>query len=219
MISVIIPFYKHKEKLLATLISLKLQTYQDFEIIIVDDGNEQPLSLDSNVRIVRQAHAGSAVARNTGAKEAKGEYLLFLDADIIMKPEMLQKMLDVLENHPEASYVYSQFKFGFKTFKLWPFDEDKLRQMPYIHTTSLMRRADFSGFDPNIKRLQDWDLWLTMLEQGKQGVFIPEILFSVKTGGSISTWLPSFLYNFKWLPWVKKYNAAVAVIRQKHHLL
>ena len=219
MISIIIPFYKHKEKLLATLASLNKQTYQDFQVIIVDDGNETPLQIEDNIKIIRQVHAGSAVARNTGAREAKGEYLLFLDADIAMDSNMLQKMLDVLAKYPEESYAYSQFKFGFKTFKLWPFDGEKLRQMPYIHTTSLMRRADFPGFDANIKRLQDWDLWLTMLENNKKGVFIPEILFQVKTGGSISTWLPSFVYKFKWLPWVKKYNEAVKVIKQKHHLL
>lgn len=218
-ISVIIPFYKYLNKLLTTLASLALQTYKDFEVIVVDDGNEPPLESLSNVQIIRQAHAGSAVARNTGAREAKGEYLLFLDADIVMKSEMLQKMLNALQNHPEAAYTYSQFKFGWKTFKLWPFDGEKLRQMPYIHTTSLMRKNDFPGFDPAIKRLQDWDLWLTMLEKGKRGTFIPEILFTVKTGGSISTWLPSFLYRFSWLPWVKKYNTAVAIIKQKHHLV
>jgi len=218
MISVIIPFYKHKNKLLATLASLRAQTYKDFEVIVVDDGNDQPLALDSKVQIIRQAHTGAAMARNTGAREAKGEYLLFLDADIVMARDMLGKMLTALENHPEASYTYSQFKFGFKIFKLWPFDEDKLRQMPYIHTTSLLRRADFSRFDPNIKRLQDWDLWLTMLENNKKGVFIPEILFRVKIGGSISTWLPSFVYKFKWLPWVKKYNDAVKIIKEKHKL-
>lgn len=219
MISTVIPFYKHKNKLLATLKSLRAQTNQDFEIIIVDDGNEPPLGEIANVKIIRQTHAGAAVARNTGAKEAKGEYLLFLDADIVMEPLMLEKMLNTLTAHPEVSYAYSQFKFGWKTFKLWPFNEEKLRQMPYIHTTSLMRRADFPGFDPNIKRLQDWDLWLTMLENNKTGVFIPEILFTVKIGGSMSAWLPSFIYRFSWLPWVKKYNEAVRIIKQKHHLL
>lgn len=203
---------------MTTLASLRGQTYQDFEVIIVDDGNEPALLLDSNARIIRQVHSGAAVARNTGAKEARGEYLLFLDADIVMEPKMLKKMLEALENNPQSSYAYSQFKFGFKTFKLWPFDGEKLKQMPYIHTTSLMRRADFHGFDPEIKRLQDWDLWMTMLANDKKGVFIPEILFQVMTGGSISIWLPSFLYKFKWLPWVKKYNAAVKIIKDKHHL-
>ncbi len=219
MVSIIIPFYKHRSKLSATLASLAQQTLQDFEVIVVDDGNEPPLRAIPKTQIIRQDHAGASAARNTGAKAAKGEYLLFLDADIILKNDVLQKMLDTLGNHPEASYAYSQFKFGFKTFRLWPFNDEKLRQMPYIHTTSLIRRADFPGFDPALTRLQDWDLWLSMLENGKCGVFIPEILFKVKTGGSISTWLPSFLYNFKWLPWVGKYNAAVKIIKQKHHLL
>src|SRR3989344_2986215 len=211
MISVIIPVYKHEKSLQQTLASLSFQTLHDFEIIIVDDGNEPPLNARPNTQVIRQEHSGAAAARNRGAREAKGEYLLFLDADIWLKPDYLEKMLEALKSHPEASYAYSQFKFGFKTFNLWPFDEAKLKLMPYIHTASLIRKIDFPGFDTSIKRLQDWDLWLSMLEQNKKGVFIPQILFRVTAGGSMSKWLPSFLYNFKWLPSVKKYNEAVKI--------
>jgi len=48
--------------------------------------------------------------------------------------------------------------------------------MPYIHTTSLIKKDYFPGFDENIKRFQDWDLWLTMLQSGHTGYFINQIL-------------------------------------------
>ena len=130
---------------------------------------------------------------------------------------MLEVMLSTLEKNPQASYAYSSFKYGFKIFKLWPFDAEKLKKIPYIHTTSLIRREFFPGWDENIKRLQDWDLWLTMLEQGRAGVWINKILFKARGGGTISSWLPSFAYKlFPFLESVKKYKAAEEIIRKKH---
>lgn len=76
-------------------------------------------------------------------------------------------------------------------------------------------------FATSLNRFQDWDLWLSMLERGQTGIFIPEVLYE-KTVGSregISTWLPSFVYQ---LPWkskeVKKYESAKQIILKKHHL-
>ena len=62
---------------------------------------------------------------------------------------------------------------------------------------SLIRRKDFpqSGWDESIKKLQDWDLWLQMLSEGKTGLWIPQVLFTIIPGGHISTWLPAFAYK------------------------
>ena len=99
--------------------------------------------------------------------------------------------------------------------------------MPYIHTTSLIRAEHFpaSGWDEHITRLQDWDLWLTILEQGHTGVWIPEVLFRIiNTRGTMSRWIPSFLqkWPFKHLTRSSesftRYNEAVARIKEKHEL-
>ena len=163
----------------------------------------------------------------TPQDDKRAKYMLFCDADIVLKPDCLEKMVRALEAHPEASYAYSSFKFGWKKFKLWPFNAVKLRQMPYIHTTSLIRAEHFpaTGWDESVKRLQDWDLWLTMLEQGHTGVWIPETIFTViDTRGTMSRWIPAFLHKwpFKRLTLqvepFKRYNEAVARIKEKHHL-
>lgn len=203
------------------------QSYKDFEMIVVNDGSRDNLesriknyeSRIENFKYIFQENQGSNPARNRGAQEAKGEYVIFCDADVAMQPEMLETMLRTLKTHPEASFAYSAFIWGRKLFPLWAYDEQKLKEMPYIHTTSLIRRAHFPGFDNKVKRLQDWDLWLTMLEKGHKGVWINKALFRVETGGTISNWLPKFAYKIlPFLPQVKKYNEAVRNIKEKHNL-
>ncbi len=225
MISIIIPVYNQKPKILKRCLdSIAKQTFKDFEIIIVDDGSDSRFKISdlrfqiTNLKIVRQEHGGANKARNRGFAESKGEFVLFCDSDIKMRKDMLQMMARALKENPEASYAYSSFKYGWKKFKLWPFAAEKLKKTPYIHTTSLIRREHFPGFDENVKRLQDWDLFLTMAEQGHCGVWISEVLFRVRSGGLMSKWLPKFLYKIPWLPSVRRYNAAVAVIKKKHNL-
>lgn len=229
LISIIIPIYNQADKLSACLESILKQTYLHYEVIVVNDGSTDDIEKvrttyqsrfpDSTFYFLTQTNQGSNPSRNTGWKKAKGDYLLFCDADLVLVPGMLEKMVGALEEKREVSFVYCSFYYGPKLFRLFPYSEDRLRYMPYIHTTSLVRASDFPGFDPVVRRLQDWDLWLTMLEHGKKGQWINEPLFYVKTGGHISSWLPKFTYKLlPFLPTVKKYNQAVRYIKQKHGL-
>jgi glycosyltransferase involved in cell wall biosynthesis len=224
MISIVIPVYNQASKIKQCLKSIFNQTFKDVEVIVVNDGSTDKLfsvlrPFKTKIRLFNRENSGAPTARNFGAKRANGDYLLFCDADIVMKPDMLQKMLDQLKNSPEASFVYSSFKFGFKRFKLWPFSEEKLKQMPYIHTTSLIRRNDFPGFDIALKKFQDWDLWLTVVGSGKCGVFINEVLFRIRSGGTMSSWLPKWLYWVLWLKRVRRYQEAKEIIKRKHKLV
>lgn len=233
MISIIIPVYNGAKTLINTIKSIENQTFRDFEVIIVNDGSRdnttsvfenfyKNFKLENNYYFLNQNNKGAPAARNRGLKEARGDFLFFCDADAILKPNALELMLVTLQNNPEMAYAYSSFYWGSKLFKLWPFDPERLKKMPYIHTMALIRRETFpkNGWDESIKKLQDWDLWLTMLENGYQGIFINEALFKIKPGGSISSWLPAFTYKaFPFLPVVKKYNRAVAIIKNKHNLL
>ncbi len=224
-ISVIIPAYNCAKTINQCLESIFVQTLKDLEVIVVNDGSKDNLDEAikpwlAKIKYIKQENQGAPTARNNGFAESTGEYVIFLDADIVTKPSMLSKMLRKLEEDPKASFAYSSFMWGWKKFKLWAYDAYKLKQMPYIHTSALIRREHFPGFDPKLKRFQDWDLWLTMLEQGHIGIWVDEVLFRVASSGTMSSWLPSFIYK---LPFLKtkskdKYEKAMEIIKEKHGL-
>jgi glycosyltransferase involved in cell wall biosynthesis len=194
----------------------------------------------SMLSIISQENSGASAARNKGFNNSKGDYIIFWDADTIAEPAMLQNMFNALQQNPKASYSYSQFKFGWKIMRSQNFDAAKLKQINYIDTTSLIRRdainchpqcleknrfgsktACIGPFDESLKRFQDWDLWLSFLEQEKTGIFVPEVLYRKIVAGrkGISGWLPGFMFK---LPWqteaVKKYEEAKNIIFKKHKL-
>ncbi len=220
LISLVIPVYNHAQELAACLKSISGQSYENIEVIVVDDGSATPVEVSGDhVRLVRQGNRGAPSARNEGFKLSSGEYVIFCDADVTMRSDMLQTMYEALQRSPDASYAYSSFRFGFKKFRADEFSSARLKSNNYIHTTSLIRRSEFPGFDESLKRFQDWDVWLTMLSEGGVGVAIDDVLFSIKPHeGGISAWLPSFVYRFPFLKSVVRYNEAQNVIRRKHEI-
>lgn len=232
LISVIIPTYEHASTISACLESVFSQTYPSIEVIVVNDGStdntEHVLRPYLNrITLITQENRGSNPARNRGFTASKGELVIFCDADVIMRQDMLEELVRALGHHPQAGYAYSAFRFGWKRFSSYPFDAKRLRQMNYIHTTALIRRADFPGFDESLKRFQDWDVWLSILERGKEGVYVPQELFQVVDAHGrvgISQWRPSMLYKlpwklFHWTPAsVRKYGDARRIVLTKHGL-
>ena len=102
MISVIVPVYNGKETLVRCVQSLRNQTYEDLEIILVDDGSTDGSGAlcsalsreDARIRVIRKENGGVSSARNRGIEAAKGEYVLFMDSDDYMEPVMAEKMLE-----------------------------------------------------------------------------------------------------------------------------
>ena len=231
-ISVIIPTYQHGKTIEKCIESLLSQTLLPKEIIVIDDGStdDTKLRIDrfgDKLKYVFQENQGAPKARNNGAKLSTGSFILFCDADVVAKPNMLEEMKKVLDERQNASYAYCGFMWNGKKFSSQTFDPNMLRKSNFVHTTSLIRKNDFPGFDPVIKRLQDWDLWVTMLENGKKGIVIYKILFSVtnvRGRKNISKWIPSIMYQIPWnvIGWaprsIKEYKAAEAIIKTKHRL-
>jgi glycosyltransferase involved in cell wall biosynthesis len=239
LISVIIPIYNHAEALEKSLRTLFAQTHRPLEIIAVNDGSTDDVEpilrkLAQSVipakagiqegvtfKCITQTNQGAPAARNRGFAESTGDFVIFWDADTIARPDMLEKMLSALVSNPQASYAYSDFQFGWKKFTGREFNADELRKNNYIDVTSLIRRADFCGFDTNVKRFQDWDLWLTLLEKNKTGVYVPELLYQKLVGKrkGISAWLPRIAFK---LPWksaaVRRYEIAKGIVMAKHRL-
>lgn len=230
LISIIIPVFNHAHTLKKCLASLQKQTYRPFEIIMVNDGSSddfssviEALAYEYTFKVVNQKNKGAPSARNRGLADAQGEFVIFWDADTEADPEMLERMVNSLRDNPKVSYAYSRFKYGWKTIKSQEYDSEALRHLNYIDTTSLIRRKDLpaSGWDETLKRFQDWDLWLTMLEEGKKGIFIPEVLYKKIVSGrlNISEWIPSFFYKLPWKPEkIRRYEEYKNIVLDKHRI-
>jgi phosphatidylinositol alpha-1,6-mannosyltransferase len=230
-VSVIIPCHNHARELQKTLESLSNQTIQIKQVIVVDDGSsDNPEAITQKftdllpMQFIHLANnSGAPFARNRGAESASGKFIMFLDADITLKPQAIKTLYQALVNNPEIDYAYCDFIWGKHLFKSKDFNEKDLKKQNYIHTSALIRRSANPVFDESLKKFQDWDLWLTMLKSGSRGLRVPQTLFTVKERkNGISRWLPSFVYKIPWpiLGYTPKpiinYRTAESIIKAKH---
>lgn len=110
MISVVVPLFNKGETVGATLASVQSQSETAWELVVVDDGSRDDgpavvtalAESDDRIRLVRQPNAGVSAARNTGAKEARGDVVAFLDADDTWSPEHLANLLALRRRFPQA---------------------------------------------------------------------------------------------------------------------
>jgi len=111
-LSVIIASYNHQDYIAETLRSLERQTFQDFEIIIVDDGStdktvEVAKNAQSRAQIYTQENQGVVAARNRGVSLAKGRYICFVDSDDVVLPERFAKQVALLDSDEEFGMVFA----------------------------------------------------------------------------------------------------------------
>ncbi|MFZ2804223.1 MAG: glycosyltransferase family A protein [Patescibacteria group bacterium] len=232
-IAIVIPCYNHANILERTLRAVLAQTLKPAEIIVVDDGSsDHPEAVvkwvaSPLVTFVRyDQNKGAPAARNEGARRTTSPFLIFLDADAELTPDALETMRHALDQHPEVDFVYSDFLWGSKLFRGKPFSVDELKKRNYIHTSSLLRRKAFPGFDESLTKLQDWDLWLTMCERGSKGIWIDKTLYRIEPRHEgMSRWLPKVMYL---IPWkrvgikpkeVERYEVAEAIVKKKHGIV
>lgn len=110
MISIIIPYYNRPEKLKRCLTSVLEQTYQDFEILVVDDHSTIPLIIDYDTRITvfrNQKNLGPGFSRNVGLENAQGTYIAFLDSDDFWNSTFLQSCIDRFSENTDISMVFA----------------------------------------------------------------------------------------------------------------
>ena len=110
-VSVLIPCYNAGAYLAQAIESVLDQTYQDFEIIVVDDGSTDDTASVAGsfarVRYVYHAHSGIPVTRNLAVSHAKGEFITFLDADDLWDETKLEKQVAYMDSHPDCQLVYT----------------------------------------------------------------------------------------------------------------
>lgn len=134
MISVVIPLYNKEKQIACTLQSVFEQTFQNFEIVIVDDGStdnsveEVEKFDDSRIRLIHQTNAGVSAARNRGIEEASGELIAFLDADDVWMPEYLATQYGLYQKYPECSVYACNYEFRDSEGKVTP---TIIRKLPF----------------------------------------------------------------------------------------
>jgi teichuronic acid biosynthesis glycosyltransferase TuaG len=181
-VSVIIPTYNRAQQVQKAVESVLIQTFRNFEIIVVDDGStdntEELLRKLAGIRYIRIGHSGfPAVTRNTGIREASGNYIAFLDSDDTWLPEKLEKQVILLDGNDEIGLVctngYKVRKGEDRKEKFFTLSSDhcgflldKLLKRNFVITSSVLVRKELlqmTGLfseSMDLRRSQDYDLWL-----------------------------------------------------------
>ena len=196
LVSVVVPTRDRSQLLEQALEAMSSQSYASLEVIVVDDGSvdgtaeviRAAAGRDPRIRGIRQPRSsGAAVARNAGAAVARGEFLLFEDDDCRGSRTRIADLVAALESNSSAAYAYCWMQViegGRATEvrgQLGPWSIGT----PYaLIRAEAFRRA--GGFDPELARLQDFDLWTRLLHEGS-AVRVPTVLFTtLRNGAGIS---------------------------------
>ena len=183
--TVIIPLYNKEKYIQNTLNCVLNQSFDNFEIIVVNDGStDRSLAIleefsDNRLKMIHQKNQGVSVARNTGMENAKANYFCFLDADDIWKTNHLQAFYDTITKFPEAKmycgrYVTQISKNTFIKNNFIDIDDNYQGYVTDFFKSSLINRValtpavcihkdifkEIGGFDPQLKSDQDLDYWI-----------------------------------------------------------
>jgi glycosyltransferase involved in cell wall biosynthesis len=180
LVSVIIPTYNRANTIRKAIESALFQTYRNCEIIVIDDGSTDEtenivFSINDNRLLYHKiVNSGANVARNTGLKKAKGEYIAFLDSDDEWLPDKISKQMELIMLH-DVDVVYSGFvcinEKGESLRNVYPVEYQnffvELIVSNYIGTLStlIVKKScllEVGGFDESLPSCQDWDLYIRL---------------------------------------------------------
>lgn len=193
-ISVVIPTYNYGRYLPTAIDSVLAQQGVDVEVVVVDDGstdNTQEVlgAYVGRIRVLQQNNQGAPAARNLGLQEARGEFILFLDADDRLLPDALLSRLEYLRLHPECDWVYGPQEYrsehGGDDTVDWDYSRFAYRYarqgniLAYlllgelIQTSTVLARCEtvrqIGGFRLDLPVLQDYELWLRLAAVARVG--------------------------------------------------
>lgn len=179
MFSVVIPLYNKELSITNTVQSVLDQTNQNFEIVIINDGSTDnsikavEAINDSRIRLIHQENQGVSAARNRGIKEARFEWIAFLDGDDLWKPNHLEEITKMMKLYPEkkifvTSFVYSDNRPMFKhprttpIFKIENYFKEALKESLMWTSIVVANKECFGkvgGFNIELTNGEDLDLW------------------------------------------------------------
>lgn len=190
-VSVVIPCYNAGAFLGEAVQSALAQTWDDLEVVVVDDGSTDPATIDllqradwPRTRIIRQANAGPSAARNAAIRAATGEFILPLDADDRIDPTYVEKALAVFAADSGVGVVYCKAsRFGAAQGP-WRLPEYALRELVIdnvIFVSGVFRKADWErvgGFAEHLRHgVEDYDFWVKLVAAGCRVRQLDEVLF------------------------------------------
>ncbi|MDQ3063471.1 MAG: glycosyltransferase [Acidobacteriota bacterium] len=181
-VTVIIPAYNAEKFIEQTINSVLAQTFQDFEIIVIDDGSKDKTAEIINsygflVRCIQTTNGGVSRARNLGIDNALGEYIAFLDSDDLWEPTKLEKQVALLDENPNIGLCFTALERVDRNLKLigkteaqnYPDFCEALLLYSCVVTgscSSVMLRTEIAkqtgGFDTNFTNHEDWEYWLQL---------------------------------------------------------
>ncbi|MDD9912572.1 MAG: glycosyltransferase family 2 protein [Alphaproteobacteria bacterium] len=182
--SIVIPVYNRAGRIGPTLKSCLEQTFQDFEIILVDDGSSDNLEEvintynDDRLRYIYQENAGGGAARNTGMLAAKGQYIALLDSDDMYFPEKLQKAYDFLTENSTFNVLYTPIQIDRGVGKYWVKPSRGIYENEHV-ADYLMRRR---GWTPISTVVVEKNL-------AQKVLFNPEVVYGDDTDFAIRLYL------------------------------
>ncbi|UOR03947.1 glycosyltransferase [Hymenobacter aerilatus] len=197
-VSIVIPCYNHGAYIEETLRSVEQNAGpHPYELIIVDDGSTDPLTLDvmaslqqRGYQVVQQPNQGLAAARNNGIALAQGRYILPLDSDNKVNKHYLTTAVDLLEQDATIDVVYGKVLFfgdGDEIRKIGlrevgQFDFPKMLFANYIDACALIRKSAWSqtgGYDGQMPAMghEDWEMWINLFLLGSKFHFMDEVGF------------------------------------------
>jgi GT2 family glycosyltransferase len=199
LVSVIVPAYRVAQYIAAALDSILAQTFQDFEIIVVNDGSPDTEELEkvlepyrSRIIYLRQENQGLAGARNTGIRAARGAFIAPLDADDMWYPEHLAAQLALFDADPSLDMVYAHARFfgnvpeagktslqlrpsrGQVTFERLVTQQCSVNVCACVIRREILFRAGL--FDPTLRRTEDIDMWLRVALHGGRIAYQQRVL-------------------------------------------
>ncbi|MDN4495103.1 glycosyltransferase family 2 protein [Ureibacillus aquaedulcis] len=238
-VSVIIPTYNRANQVLEAIQSVLNQTYQDFEILVIDDNSSDNTSQiindlkDPRIYYYKLSkNQGAPTARNIGIKKSKGDLIAFLDSDDQWVFNKLEKQIEIINNDNNIGLVYTgikvinnQYEKVIKPCKRGDLSESLLKENYVGSTSSILVKKDLmieaGGFDLTFKSCQDWDLFIK-LSQKTEIDFVeqPLVLYFEHDGERISTNPKSVLDGYYKIQ--KKYSKLIGNLPKKdkqHHYL
>ncbi|MCF8477553.1 MAG: glycosyltransferase family 2 protein [Pseudolabrys sp.] len=199
-ISVIVPCYNGGQHLDGLFASLKAQTCQDFEVIVVDDGSTEPATLKklqdiaAVARVVHQENRYLPGARNTGFREARADLVLPLDCDDRLEPEFLAETLAAIRGaDDDVGFVYTHMRLTGTMNRVFAthcsrFDQLFLNHLPYCLLIRKSAWQAVGGYDETMRSgLEDWEFNIGLLRAGYRWIEIPKPLFiyTVRSDGML----------------------------------